>query len=430
MKHFVVVGINYKNADIIVREKLYFSNNNIEEALVKLKSYNSIYGAVILSTCNRVEIYASVDDINNGFRDIINFLNSYHNINNEDIIKLLYKIHCNQAIIHLYKVISGIDSMVLGEHEIQGQVRNAYNIANAVNLTDNYLNKIFQSAINTGKRVRSETEIAKGSISVASMAVELINSIFEDTEKLNVLIIGAGKIAELTAQNIKDRNYDLTITNRSLDKAKVLAQKLNCNSTSYEERYNEIIKNDIIIVATSSNDFTLEFSEIKAITEKFNNNTKLFIDLSVPRNINPKINEINNCIVFSIDDINKKIDINLKKRNEEVVNACKIVDEESQCYFNWYHKQSIIPTMYQIKDKLNILKERTISDYKNEFGEITDNQKKIIEEMLDSYSDKLIKVIMKNIKEVADKNDMIRIVETLKKSFSIEKSIKDVLNDK
>ena len=424
--HFIVVGLNHKTADVDVREKCYFSNEKIDDAYKTLNSYKSIKGSVILSTCNRVEIYATTENVKLGFEEITDFLSSYHGIIKENISPALYKKNCQQAVMHLLKVAAGIDSMVIGEYQIQGQVRDAYHLACSLNSPDNYLNKLFQNAINTGKRVRSETEIGKGSVSVATLAVELITQVFDHKEQFNVLLVGAGKMANLTASNLKDfKTCSIKVTNRSIDKAQELAAEFQGVAIDYNQRYNEIKTSEIIIVSTSSDNYTIEKSEIQKLMDNSPFRTKIFIDLSIPRNIDPSINEIENCMVYSIDDINKIIDLNVNKRSMEVDRAEKIITEISEEYYSWYYKQIILPTMLEIKGKFDILKDRTIASYKTEFGSMSDIQQKLIREMLDSYSDKLIKAIMKNIKNFTSKEDMISIAETLKNSFNIESVIVD-----
>ena len=187
--HLIVVGINFKTADVVIREKLHFSNEVLTDAFSKLNSYGSIKGSVILSTCNRVEIYASADVVENGLNDIVKFMSDFHQISVERILPYVYQKNCQAAVVHLFKVAASLDSMVIGEYQIQGQVRDAYYAAQACSATNSMLNKVFQTAIQIGKKVRSETKIGAGSVSVATLAVEMVKKVFEDKINMNVLLI-------------------------------------------------------------------------------------------------------------------------------------------------------------------------------------------------------------------------------------------------
>ncbi|MBB3186114.1 glutamyl-tRNA reductase [Microbacter margulisiae] len=424
--HLIVVGLNHKTADVEIRERCYFPNETLPKSFDLLKAYPSLSGAVILSTCNRVEIYASVVNVKAGFDDITDFISCYHSIPRETLTPFLYKKNCQNAVNHLFKVISGIDSMVIGEYQIQGQVRDSYYAAQSNNATDSYLNKVFQSAINTGKRIRSETAIGQGTVSVATLATELIKKVFSERKRFHVLLIGAGKMAGLTAANLQEFNgCSIIIANRSLTKAEELAVRFNGKVTAYDKRYEAIQEADVIIVSTASENYTVQFEEVAKLMQLHPTRTKMFIDLSLPRNIDPAINRIENCMVYSIDDINQMIDLNVSKRQMEIEQAEKIISEVSEDYYNWYYAQIIMPTMHEIKSKLDILKTSTIANYKSTFGAMTDTQQGLIQEMMDAYSEKLIRVIMKNIKTVTSKDDMVTIVEALKNTLSVDTAINE-----
>jgi len=421
--HFIVAGLNHKTANIEVREKLYFHKDELAESLNALNKYSSIQGCVILSTCNRVEIYASVDKIDQGFNDITEFICQQKSIAQDILVPALYKKNCQLAVTHLFKVASSIDSMVIGECQIQGQVRDAYFFANEKGFTNNLINKLFQTAISTGKRVRSETEIGKGSVSVATLAVELIKQVFHNREKFNVLLVGAGEMTEATANNLQQfKSCKITVTNRSHDKAAELANKIKGSVEEFSERYEAVKNADIIIVSTGATHYTLEYNEIAAIMTPHPHRVKIFIDLSIPRNIDPEIGKLENSLLYSIDDINNMINLNLSKRSLEIEKAECIIEQVSHEYYDWYYKQYIIPTMREIKGELDVLKQRTFAVYKSDLGHINPEQHELISKMMDSYSDRLIKVIMKNIKNSTTKEDLISITETLRQTFTIDVS--------
>ena len=337
--HFILVGINFKTADVEIREKLHFSFEELPIALDLLKCQPSIKGCVILSTCNRVEIYASVDNIHNGFNDITNFLSNYHSLPVNKIVDSLYKKHCKEANNHLFRVVSSLDSMVIGEYQIQGQVKAAYFKAQECKVTNNVVNKVFQTAIQIGKKVRSETKIGEGSVSVATLAVEIVKQVVEKKNNLNVLLIGAGKMSTLTAANFQEQfeKPNISVTNRSQENAIEFAQKFKANVVEFEKRNDSICESDIIIASTSAENYVVckdDVLNLKTLDKK-----RIFIDLSIPRNIDPEISFIDNCIVYSIDDINKLITSNLEKRSTEITKVEKIISEISEDYYAWYSRQ-------------------------------------------------------------------------------------------
>lgn len=420
--HFVIVGINFKTADAIIREKFHFSNDQLSRALSMLCQYESVKGSVILSTCNRVEIYVSANNVKKGFEDIIDFMSKFHNIPAESFLPFLYKKNCQEAVMHLFKVSSSLDSMVLGEYQIQGQVRDAYFTAKENNSTNNMLNKLFQLAIQIGKKVRSETKIGEGSVSVATLAVEMVKQTFGDKSNLNILLLGAGKISTLAATSFQQKFKDcnITVANRSNVNANELAEKFNGKAVDYSKRFESIIENDVIIASTSAPNFIICKHEIVMMQEALKNKQRIFIDLAIPRNIDPEIDTIENCYVYSMDDINKIIDSNISKRTSEINQAENIINCISEEYYEWYSKQFIVPSMQEIKKEMIILKQNLLSSYEIFLFSLNEDQKQNVNKMLDTYSDKIIKVIMTNFKRAASKEDIISITENLKHTFTID----------
>jgi len=299
-------------------------------------------------------------------------------------------------------------------------VRDAYNKAKDSQSTTGMLNKVFQTAIQIGKKVRSDTKIGDGSVSVATLAVDMVKHVFTDRTNLNVLLIGAGKISKLTAECFKKEfvNCNITVTNRS--DATELADSVDGKVIEYSKRFEAIPDNDVIIASTSAPNYIMCRHEINTMQEALKDKTRIFIDLSIPRNIDPEINKIENCFVYSIDDINKLIDSNLDKRNLEVTRAESIIDDISEDYFQWYSKQFIIPTMMEIKQGLVVLKQNTLDLHETFMNKLDDAQKENLHVLLDAYSDKIIKVIMVNLRKASTKEEMISITKTLKNSFTLD----------
>jgi len=399
--HVIVVGINFKTADVSIREKFCFSSESLPLALTKLNNYPSIKGSVILSTCNRVEIYATVEKIEEGIKNVIDFISEHHAISVQSFMPFIYSKYCQSAAMHLFRVSSGLDSMVVGEYQVQGQVRDAYFLAKENNATNGMLNKLFQLAIQSGKRVRSETSIGEGTISAATLAVEIVKKTFKEKSDFNVLLIGAGKMSLLAAANFQKqfKGCKISVTNRSTERAVELADQFQGTVIDFDKKLESIIDNDIIIASTSADSYVVCKDEMLSLNGAIQSKRKIFIDLSIPRNIDPEINSVENCLVYSMDDINKEINSNLDKRASEAINAEKIIKEIAQDYFDWYAKQSRIPSMLEIKKELILIKQNTMSCNAALFDSLDQNQKEVIEKMLDIYTGKIIQVIMRNHKK-------------------------------
>jgi glutamyl-tRNA reductase len=418
--HLLVIGLNFKTADISIREKAHFSEDIISRALHSLIHYESIHGSVILSTCNRVEIYSSVQNVQQATNDILHFISTFQSIPLDQLDQHTYKKNCQDAVIHLFKVSSSLDSMVVGEYQIQGQVRTAYFRAKESNATNGMLNKLFQTAIQIGKKVRSETAIGKGSVSVATLAVDMVKQIFEHHHHLNLLLIGAGKMSTLTANYFKEQFENCTISVSNRSGVSEFANKIEGKPIAYSQRFAAILENEVIIVSTSAPNYIICRHEISLMEEQLVGKPRIFIDLSIPRNIDPEINKIDNCFVYSIDDIHKIIDTTLDKRKLEVLKAEKIIHDISEDYFEWYSKQFIMPLMHEIKKGLVGFKKGALELHEPFVEKLDKEQKQELNALMDSYSNKIIKVIMVNLRKASTKEEMISISKVLKNSFTTQ----------
>ncbi|HON07007.1 MAG TPA: glutamyl-tRNA reductase [Verrucomicrobiota bacterium] len=325
----VVAGLNHRSAPVEMREKFAFSDAELPQALESFRSGGIVSEAVILSTCNRVEVYAAGNKPEGQLIDTtVNFLiksrNIYTQLNGE-----IYTMGEPDSLIHLFRVASGLDSMVLGETEILGQLKKAYDIALSGKHTGNFLNRSFQRAFNVAKKIRSETNIQKGSISVASVAVELAEKIFETIKSRKVLVIGAGDTAEKSARALASRGASgIVFTNRSIEKARLLASELNGTVIPFEDFIDKISDVDIIISSTSSPEYILNRHKISNAVQKRKNRSLFIVDLAVPRDINPDVTGFENVYLYDIDDLQEIAENYLKQRLADIQNCEKIIREK------------------------------------------------------------------------------------------------------
>ena len=321
-----VVGLNHKSAPIEVRERVSFSHQNLASALSLLKQRDAIQENLILSTCNRVEIYASVIDAREGFRSIERFISDFHRVEPEYFKKHLYSFCGMDALKHLFRVASSLDSMVVGETQIFGQVKDAYRKAKEAKCAGNILGKIFAQAIRVGKKVRVETQIGKGAVSISSAAIKLAQRAFKGLKNQTILIIGAGKIAELALTNLHRKGAKtILVANRTFLKAQELAKLFGGVAIKFERIYEHIRDADIIISSTAAPHYILNKERIQEIMRQRNNRLLFLIDLGLPRNISPDAAGIRNIHLYNIDDLTCVCDANLKERQAEAQKAEQII---------------------------------------------------------------------------------------------------------
>jgi glutamyl-tRNA reductase len=321
-----ILGLNHKTAPIEIREKVSFSDRNLDRALFELSKYDAIQENVILSTCNRTEIYTVVKDIPKATESIKDFLSSFHKVHKEHIDKHLYYFCDKEAIRHLFRVTASLDSMIVGETQIFGQVKDAFFKAKEANTLGRNLYELFDEAIRIGKRIRTETQIGKGAVSVSTAALELARKIFESLDEKKVMIIGAGKIGELTVKNLHSRGIStVLVANRTFEKAEELAKVFCGKAIKFEECLEHLVSTDIVISSTSAPHFIITKGEISLVMNKRGNSPLFLIDLGLPRNIDPGVDEIENAYLYNIDDLARVRDANIKERLNEAKKAEAII---------------------------------------------------------------------------------------------------------
>jgi glutamyl-tRNA reductase len=327
MMNIQLLGLNHKSAPIEIREKIAFSDSKLDVALKDLKGYKGIEEVLILSTCNRTEIYVASNDCLRGESCLWDFICRSMELPEEAIRKYFYLLNNKKAIKHLFQVASSLDSMIIGETQIFGQVKDAYFKAREANSLGRTLDSIFEEAIRVGKKVRTQTQIGKGAISTSTAAIELARKIFETLEDKKVLIVGAGKIGELTVKNLSSRGIKTVIVaNRTLVKAQELAQRFCGEAINFESILDYMRLSDIIISSTSAPHFVITAQDVAKVMRSRNNAPLFFIDLGLPRNIDPATNGLENVYLYNIDDLSQVCSANINQRRNEAQKAQQIVD--------------------------------------------------------------------------------------------------------
>ncbi len=366
----IVIGLNHKTAPVEIREKLAFNSADLlKKALRQLTNERGLKETVILSTCNRVEIYVFNDNEKTPTEEIVKkFLCEFHSIEREVFEKYLYVYKDKEAVEHLFKVTSSLDSMIVGEPQITGQVKDAFEVALSERATSLILNHLMKRAFFTAKRVRNETRISENPVSVSYAAVGLIKKVFDDLSKKTILLVGAGEMAELALKHLMGSGIkSVFIANRTFDRALELAKEFNGQAVPFENLKEQLAKSDIVICSTGASHYVITEKIIKEAMALRKYKPIFLIDISVPRNIEPSCNELDNVYLYNIDDLQDIVDSNLFERKKEAQKALKIIEEEVEKFFQWLNSLESVPVIVSIRNKAEQIRQEELEKFRAKF---------------------------------------------------------------
>lgn len=356
-----VLGTSHKSADIATRGKVAFNKERVQEFLAVLVSEGTVSEAVMLSTCNRTELYVVAPN-NAPVRETLEsqLLMECPDLSEAELDQFFFYSDV-EAVNHLFMVTAGLDSMILGEAQIVGQVKDAIRMAQGAGTAQAYLNRLFHTALNTSKKVRSDTAISEGAVSVAYAAVELAQKIFRDLSRHRVLLIGAGETGQLLADNLRKKGVaDLIITNRTFEKAQLLAERWGVDAVPFEDFRSVLPKVDLIIGSTSAETHVLTAADIKPVASRRSGAPLVMIDIAVPRDFDPAINKLDNVFLNTLDSLEEIVAQNLDKRRRELPAAMTIIEAASADYREWVEGRALTPTIVAMKDKLEMIRQAEI----------------------------------------------------------------------
>lgn len=419
--YIVVIGLSHKTTPVEIREKVSFPETKLKEALDTIKGYSEIKEVIILSTCNRVEIYTVVKDINKGIENVKNFISSYHNIDPLELEKCLY-IHTEEkSIQHLFRVISSLESMIVGEPQIFGQLKVAYQASFSNKTTGLIFNTLFKNAISVGKKVRTETDIAKSAVSISFAAVELAKKIFNSIEGKTVMIIGAGKMSELTAKHLINNGVSkVIIANRTFERAFEMAKIFNGTPIRFEDIILNVSNVDIVISSTGAPKFIIGCDEAHKIIKARKNKPIFFIDIAVPRDIDPRVNEIDNIFLYDIDDLKEVVNTNIQERAKEIPKVESIISNEMSAFLKWYNTREMVPVITMMTRQMEEIRikefEKTIRKLKN----ATETEKNFINAMSKAIVNKILHNPIIKLKKVSADDDGYLYSNIVKEIFDLK----------
>ncbi len=417
----VLVGLSHKNAPIEVREVLDKKIRALVEVNDQVKKHCAIKQVAILSTCNRVEFYAVTPEPEAAIHQIKNFLQLCVEKEVRDLGQYLYEKREQEVVHHLFRVACSLDSMVIGEPQILGQVKEAYRDAVEAKSTGPLINKIFHKAFSVAKRIRTETGIASHSVSVSSVAAELARQIFGDLSARVALIIGAGQMAELAAHHLIDSGIkELIFANRSEDKAEALAKNFDGEFVPYEKYVSELEKVDIVISSVAVDSYILSSEQISKIMDAREQRTIFLIDISVPRSLDPTINEVENAFLYDIDDLQHVVNKNIEERIKQARVAEKMVEEEVLNFNKTLEALGLAPLISSLNNKFTQIRDREVKKSLSRIKDLTPEQKQQVEGLADAITKKILHDPIAYLKDVSLTEDDLLLRELLSKLFDLK----------
>jgi glutamyl-tRNA reductase len=387
----LVIGLNHKTAPIEIRECLAFPEGKLENALFKVHGLPFVKENMIVSTCNRVEVYAATQEAEKAIHNLKSFLSQNHSISLKVFEKSLYTHMGEEAVRHIFRVASSLDSMVVGEPQILGQIKEAYDLAQRAKTSGLILHRLLHRAFHVAKRVRTETKIAISAVSVSSVAVELAEKIFGTLEKKTVFLIGAGEMCELAARHLVSAGIEkILVSNRTYARGLALAQEFRGEAIPFEEIGQGLKNTDIVISATNSPHYLVGHDQITRVMRDRKQKPIFFIDIADPRDIEPKVGDIENVYLYNIDDLQKVTSENIRDREKEAQKAETIVQDEVAKFVSWYRSLDVIPTIVALKEKFEEIRkkefEKTLALHPN----LTEKEKQSLEALTSAIVNKIL----------------------------------------
>lgn len=420
MLDIILLGINHKTASVEVRECIAFSEDETKTALHSLLGKSFIKEALLFSTCNRVEILLVTDNKARAVAETKGFIAEFNKIPLENFEDSLYIHEGNDAVRHVFRVASSLDSMVVGEPQILGQVKEAYRTATEENASGVILNRLLHRTFFVAKRIRTETGIGDHAVSISYAAVELARKIFGVLNDKTVMLIGAGEMAELAVEHlIRNNAAKVWVANRTFEKGVELAKQFKGQAIRFEEIPESLKTVDIIISSTGSPDYVIQRDQVKDVLRKRKNRPLFFIDIAVPRDIDPEINRLNNSYVYDIDDLKGVIDENIEDRRKEAIKAERIVDEAVIRFREWYESLNVVPTIVALRNKMQTIAaaelKKTLQSSK-----IPEQEAEAIHKMADSLIKKILHDPTLFLKQQSMRKDNSFYIDAVRKMFKLD----------
>jgi glutamyl-tRNA reductase len=420
MDRIILIGLNHKTAPVNIRECLAFSQDETRSALAELGAMATVEEAMLFSTCNRVELLIISKERQNAEEQAKAFLAQFKQLPLADFESSLYQHRGEAAIRHVFRVGASLDSMVVGEPQILGQIKAAYRTATEEKTSGVILNRLLHKAFFIAKRIRTETGIGDSAVSISYAAIELGRKIFGDLEGKQVLLIGAGEMAELAVEHlIRHRSGRIFVANRTFERGVELAASYKGTAIRIEEVPDYLRRVDIIISSTGAKDFILQKQHVKAVMRGRRNRPIFFIDIAVPRDIDPAINTLNNAYVYDIDDLKDVVEENIEDRNREAMKAERIIDEAVINFRQWFQGLGVVPTIKALRAKVQSMARDEVRKTLQQMGHLSAKDQEAIQRMTESLTNKILHEPTRYLKSNGCQKDRATSLDIARKIFGL-----------
>jgi len=417
--HVELVGLSHKTAPVEVRERVSFSRSNLRESLPLLTQLDGVAEGMIISTCNRTEIYAAASDACHPHQELRQFLCARHNVPPEQLLPHLYSLEDAAAVRHLYCVAAGVDSLVVGESEVLGQLREAAAIAQQEGALRGPLQRLVAEAVRVGKRVRSETGVSRGALSVASVAVNLAKSIFADLANSAVLVLGAGETGELVVRHLLAEGVrSVIVSNRTHERALELAAEFGGEALRFDDFPARLADADIVIGSTAAPHAVLRRDAVAQAMRHRRGKPLFLIDIAVPRDVEPEVGELDSVYLYDIDDLEAVVAQNVAERQREVARAEEIIEEETAGFLRWLRQRSITPTIAELKRHVEGIREAELERLRGKFS--SERDRELASRLADGIVNKILARPFEQLKRSARAKHGHSIAEAVRRLFGLD----------
>lgn len=422
--NFLVIGLSHKTAPVELRERLGFASDDPGSVLRAITALPGITEGMILSTCNRVEVYAASQDPPLGCVRLQRFMAEYHGLDEDQLKPHLYIHSGRDAIRHLFRVASSLESMILGEPQILGQLKEAYTMAESSCTAGPVFNRLLPRAFSTAKRVRNETAIAQHAVSVSYAAVELARKIFGDLADKSVMIVGAGKMCELAARHLTGQQVgEVLVTNRTLARAQTLAEQFGGRAVPFAEFPLYLNRTDIVITSTAAGGLLLTRTMLEEVIRQRKNRPMFLIDIAVPRNIDPHVNGIDNIYLYDIDDLNGVIETNLRERRKAAKKAEDIIEQEIVRFYSWLRSLEATPMIVALRQQVEDIRRRETEKALDGLQHLDADDRRVIEALTRSIVNKVLHSPLKMLKRASDDITGEVYLEAVRRLFDLDPDV-------
>ncbi|HEY0566466.1 MAG TPA: glutamyl-tRNA reductase [Terriglobales bacterium] len=419
---YVLVGLNHRTAPLELRERLAWSAEDLAQALADVRALPHVNEAMILSTCNRVEVLAFA---NGSVPNLAPVLAQRSEVSESELRKHLYEWRGDEAVKHVFRVAASLDSMVVGEPQILGQLKEAYAIARAQGCVQSYLDALLTRAFSVAKRVRTETAIGSSTVSIASVAVDLAKKIFGSLDGSVVHCIGAGKMIELAMRHLKAAGAgQVMVSNRTLARAEALASKFEGTAVPFEQLTETLWQADIVITSTGSHEPILTRQHGESFRHKRRNRPMFFIDIAVPRDVEPQMNKVEGMFVYDIDDLQQVVASNRADRTREAQRAEQIIAGEVQRFRERLHELDVVPTIVSLQDSMEMLRQAEIDRVRGRLGTLSPEQEQAIEALTRGIINKVLHTPITALKSAAKTQKSESIIDMVEHLFNLNQVLR------